>query len=918
MSVTIPIQDVSRRSLLKAGLAASAASIVGLPLSEAAQAAQTQAEDGITWHKGVCRFCGTGCSLRVGVKDGKIVSTAGDPDAPVNRGLTCVKGYFNAKILYGKDRLTQPLMRRKDGHFDKNGDFEPVSWDEAMAEMVRQFKRVYAEKGPEGVSIIGSGQYTIPEAYTASKLMKAGFRSNNIDPNARLCMASSVVGFYQTFGMDEPANNYSDLELADSLVLWGNNMAEAHPVLWSRVLAHKKTAPATKIFCLTTYRHMTSDFADNTLVFKPNTDLAILNYLIREAIERNAIDMDFVNRHCLFAAGVTDIGYGLRNTDRFACATEKDTLAKQLASPLSKDEAIAQGLVAGTVVEQNNAGATASKHWAISFEDFKAGVAPYTLDFVAPLAKGDPDESLDSFKARLKALADLYCDKPSKILSLWCMGFNQHQRGVWVNELCYSLHLLLGKHGLPGSGAFSLTGQPSACGSTREVGSFSHRLPADRLVANPKHRADAETLWHLPEGTLNPKVGFDVMKIMRGLEDGSVNFLWTQVVNIFQSTPNNTHWIEACRKPENFVVVADVYPTFSAACADLILPAAMHFEKWGLYGNGERRTQAWPQMVKPVGEARTDVWMMMEFAKHFTVDECWRAQPVKGLEGDHLPDVRDRARAMGIDPSATLFDVLFAPSENRQAAWPDPKYPDLANATGEALGLPYFPEKALWNEYRQFTLGHGHDLADFDTYQDPKVHGLLWPVVNGKETPWRYNTEYDPYASDDNLYYGPLMKSVPTGNLHGVTDTDAKAYPGRAKIFFRPYADPVEMPDDKYDLWFTTGRMLEHWHTGSMTRRVPELHRALPRAFLYMHPADAKARGLARGDMALVESRYGSFTAKVETEGRERPPRGILFAPFFDEHVLINRAVIDATDPLSLEPDYKKTAVRVTKAPSNK
>ena len=72
------------------------------------------------------------------------------------------------------------------------------------------------------------------------------------------------------------------------------------------------------------------------------------------------------------------------------------------------------------------------------------------------------------------------------------MGVNQHQRGVWVNEQIYSVHLLLGKHGLPGCGAFSLTGQPSACGSAREVGAFCHRLPSDMLVANPKHRAKTE------------------------------------------------------------------------------------------------------------------------------------------------------------------------------------------------------------------------------------------------------------------------------------------------------------------------------------------------------------------------------------------------------------------------------------------
>ena len=539
--MTNPV-NATRRRLLKTGLATSAAMSVGIPIVSKAEAeAAAATKDGIAWHKGVCRFCGTGCGLQVGVKDGRVVATMGDPDSPVNRGLNCVKGYFNTKILYGKDRLTRPLMRKKNGKFDKNGEFTPVSWDEAFDEMARQFKRVYQAKGPAGIGLCGSGQYTIPEAYTASKLWKGGFRSNNIDPNARLCMASAVVGFYQVFGIDEPANNYADIEKSDLMLLWGNNIAEAHPVLWSRVVDRKLSHKATKVINLTTFRNTSSDFSDLTIIFKPSTDLAIANFLLREILRRNVVDQDFVNKHCIFAAGVTDIGYGLRNTDKFAYPAEKDVMARQLKVTLDANEARGMGLKAGTEVEQKNSGGTAGKHWQITLEDFRKGVEPYDLDFVAELAKGDADESLDTFKKKLMDLADLVCDTKRNLMSYWCMGFNQHQRGVWVNELVYSIHLLLGKHAKPGNGAFSLTGQPSACGSAREVGAFSHRLPADMLVANPKHRQRTESIWQLPAGTLNPKVGASLMGIMRGLEDKSINFVWTQVVNIFQSTPNNTH-----------------------------------------------------------------------------------------------------------------------------------------------------------------------------------------------------------------------------------------------------------------------------------------------------------------------------------------------------------------------------------------
>ena len=190
----VPAARVSRRSLMKAGVAASAASIAGIPITAVAADSAAKAEKGIKWTKGVCRFCGTGCGLLIGTKNGRIVATKGDPDCQVNKGLTCMKGYYNSEIIYGKDRLTRPLMRRTNGKFDKNGKFEPVSWKEALDEMEKHWRAAYRELGPSGVGVFGSGQYTIPEGAAVVKMMKAGFRSNNIDPNARLCMASAVVG----------------------------------------------------------------------------------------------------------------------------------------------------------------------------------------------------------------------------------------------------------------------------------------------------------------------------------------------------------------------------------------------------------------------------------------------------------------------------------------------------------------------------------------------------------------------------------------------------------------------------------------------------------------------------------------------------------------------------------------------------
>ncbi len=908
---------LTRREFL--GTTAAATAAAALPISTSALP-DAPPESTWRWDKAPCRFCGVGCGVLVATARGKVVAVKGDPESPVNRGLLCAKGLALPQVHAAADRLTVPLLRKQGGRFDKRGDFEPVSWGEAFDVMAREWKRHHANLGPSGVAVMGSGQYTIQEGYAAAKLVKAGWRSNNLDPNARHCMASAVAAFMQTFGIDEPAGCYDDIELTDDVVLWGANMAEMHPMLWARVCDMRLRSPSYRIVNLTTFGNASSDLADLEIVFRPNTDLAVMNYLAREIVARGAVDREYVDRRCVFAAGFSDTGYGMRPDDRYALPHELPTRGRQRAVVLTKAEASVLGGAAGDRIEQKHA-EQAGAHWLVSFEDYRKALEPYTLEAVAAIAKGDPDEPLEVFAGKLRQLADVYCDRARKVVSYWTMGFNQHTRGTWVNEQAYALHLLTGRQAKPGNGAFSLTGQPSACGTAREVGTFAHRLPADMQVDDPEHRRIAEERWSLPPRTLNPKVGLHITEMMRALEDGRVGWLWVQVTNPFQSTANANHWLTAAREMDAFVVVSDVYPTFSAKVADLILPAAMHFEKWGGYGNSERRTQLWRQQVRPPGQARSDLWQMMEFSKRFTVREVWGEQKLPGLEAEgyekgKLPDVLAEAAKMGHRPDATLHEVLFATPANRRIAWPDPVARGAANCTVEAGKLTWFPEKALFEEYAAFGRGHGHDLAEFEVYYRDDVRGLRWPVVGGKETRWRFNEEHDPYARRGSGidFYGKAMKKLPQGDLAGPRPGEKIALDGKAKIFFRPYAPPPEAPDDTYDLWLSTGRVLEHWHSGSMTRRVPQLHAAVPEAVVWMHPGDAEARGLARGELAAIVSRRGKVLARVETKGRNRPPRGLVFVPWFDEGVLVNRVTLDATCPISKQTDFKKCAVRIVKA----
>ncbi|WP_250523299.1 MULTISPECIES: periplasmic nitrate reductase subunit alpha [unclassified Caballeronia] len=824
---------LTRRAFIKQTAATTAAASAGITLPDMHAVAQS---DDIAWSKAPCRFCGTGCGVLVGVKGNQVVATQADPQAEVNRGLNCVKGYFLSKIMYGQDRLTTPLMRMKDGKYDKNGEFLPVSWDVAFNVMAEQFKRVLKEKGPTAVGMFGSGQWTVWEGYAGVKLMKAGFRSNNIDPNARHCMASAVTGFMRTFGMDEPMGCYDDIEATDAFVLWGSNMAEMHPVLWSRVTARRLSNQDVRVVTLSTFEHRSFDLADQTIVFTPQSDLAIMNYIANYIIKNGKVNRDFVDKHTNFKKGNADIGYGLRPDHPLQKA------AKNAGDPNGSQP--------------------------ITFDEFAQFVSRYDAAYVTKIS-GVPKNKLDQ-------LAQLYADPKTKVVSFWTMGFNQHTRGTWANNMVYNLHLLTGKISTPGNSPFSLTGQPSACGTAREVGTFSHRLPADMVVTNPKHREEAEHIWKLPAGTIPDKPGFHAVLQNRMLKDGKINAYWVMVNNNMQAAANiNNEALPGYRKDSNFVVVSDVYPTVTAVAADLILPSAMWVEKEGAYGNAERRTQFWHQLVQAPGGAHSDLWQIVEFSKRFKVEEVWPAELLA-----KKPEYKGK----------TLYDILYRNGQVDKfpASQVDSKY-----RNNEAAAFGFYIQKGLFEEYASFGRGHGHDLAPFDMYH--QARGIRWPVVDGKETRWRYKEGSDPY-----------VKAGADWQFYGNPD-------GRAVIYALPYEPPAESPDKDYPFWLATGRVLEHWHSGSMTRRVPELYRAFPNAVCFMHPDDAKALGLRRGVEVRVISRRGEMRTRVETRGRDKPPRGLVFVPWFDSSQLINKVTLDSTDPISFQTDYKKCAVKIVR-----
>ncbi|RHW38017.1 nitrate reductase catalytic subunit NapA [Neobacillus notoginsengisoli] len=844
--------ELKRRTLLKASAISLAMAAAGCKQKEGKPAAindvQAASIEPDEWKKTVCRFCGTGCGILVGVKDGKVIATKGDPENGSNKGLNCVKGYYIGKILFGEDRLTKPLIREDKSKKGTMDGFREASWEEALDLISMKLLEAY-QADPKSIAFWGSGQQSIMEGYASVKFWKAGLLNNNIDPNARLCMASAVTGFMSTFQSDEPMGSFRDLDETDVFVTWGANMAEMHPVLYSRLTARKLSAPGTKHYDLTTRKSRTSETADKTLVFRPQTDLAIANAIANYLIQNEKYDKKFVEAHVQFKAGTENLGHSF------------------------KDD-----------YDATEPGASADKDWTIPFEEYKERLEPYTFEYASKIS-GVPG-------ADIEALALEFADPGKKIVSLWTMGVNQHTRGTWMNNLIYNLHLLTGKISKPGSGPFSLTGQPSACGTAREVGVFSHRLPSDLVVKNPEHRQYAELIWNLPKGYLDPieKPGYHTVKMFRELGKGNVKFLWSMSNNWGQTMPklNRFRGQDADGKGvlDGFIVVSEVYPTKSTELADVVLPAAMWVEREGQFGNAERRTSVFEKCIDAPGVAKWDLWAIVQVAKRV-------------LEG----------KKIGSKPA---FDVLFG------MVWDKAKN-DMLEDQREV-------NKILWEEYRQFTNPHEHTNPEVQElgkklkvkakqmapYEEYVKKSMCWPVrnMNGQwiETNWRY--------ADGKQEDGFDQVGIEDFGKKGTVDQIDfyKSAEHRPSVIFRPFEDAAEIPDEEYPFWLCTGRVLEHWHSGSMTRRVPELHRAVPEALCEIHPDDASTLGISEGDKVKVVSRRGEVEVKAVLNGRGNPPKGLIYVPFFAEETLINLVTLDCYCPISKQPDYKKCAVKVVKA----
>jgi sulfite reductase (NADPH) flavoprotein alpha-component len=422
-------------------------------------------------------------------------------------------------------------------------------------------------------------------------------------------------------------------------------------------------------------------------------------------------------------------------------------------------------------------------------------------------------------------------------MSCWTMGLNQSTHGTWNTNAICNLHLATGAICRPGSGPFSLTGQPNAMGG-REMGYMGPGLPGQRATSNDSDRALVEDMWGIPRGTLRIDAGAGTVAMFEAMAAGRIKACWIICTNPVASMANRKTVIAGLEAAELVITQDACLDTETNRYADIILPGALWAEAEGVMINSERNLTLMQKALEPPGEAMAD-WQIIA-----------RVACAMGY-----------ADAFTYGSAAEVFDEI----------------------------------RTFWNPDTGYDIrGASHDRL--------RETPLQWPCP--------------PDAPEDRnpvRYLNDGISQTQRVDDHGSAPAIAFPTPG-GKAFFlaRPHLDPAELPDKDFPLILNTGRLQHQWHTLTKTGKVPTLNKLNPGPFVEIHPEDAIALGIGERDQVEIRSRRGRAVLPAVITDRVRP--GNCFAPFhwsdvFGEDLAINAVTSDAVDPISMQPEFKFSAV---------
>ncbi len=443
-------------------------------------------------------------------------------------------------------------------------------------------------------------------------------------------------------------------------------------------------------------------------------------------------------------------------------------------------------------------------------------------------------------EADLWRAAEWIAEAP-EFMTCWTMGLNQSTHGTWNTNAICNLHLATGAICRPGSGPFSLTGQPNAMGG-REMGYMGPGLPGQRSALSEVDRTFVAEVWGVAPDRLRSETGGGAVKMFEDMAEGRIKACWIICTNPVASMANRKKVVAGLEAAE-LVISQDVFvDNETNPYADILLPGALWAEADGVLINSERNLTLTPKAVEPPGEAMPD----------------WQIIARVACEMGY-------AEAFTYASAAEVFDEI----------------------------------RRFWNPKT------GYDIRGA-SHARLRETPLQWPCPSETATdraPIRYlndGVSQTPREDEDGTR---AAIAFPTDN-------------GRAFFLPRPHVDPAEMPDAAFPMVLNTGRLQHQWHTLTKTGKVPTLTKLNPGPFVEIHPEDAVALGIGARDQIEILSRRGRAILPAVVTDRVRP--GNCFAPFhwsdvFGEDLAINAVTSDAVDPVSLQPEFKFTAVALTR-----
>jgi anaerobic selenocysteine-containing dehydrogenase len=258
----------------------------------------TRLDDGLSvedvddWVQSATILHSNGDGLDIAVKDGRIVGVRGRASDRVNHGRLGPKDLFGYQANNSADRLTSPLIRR-------DGRLVETDWETAMSAVADRTKELLTERGPSSVGFYTTGQLFLEEYYTLALIGHGGIGTNHMDGNTRLCTATAAAALKETFASDGQPGSYTDIDHADTIALYGHNMAETQTVLWTRILDRLAGPNPPRVLCVDPRRTPVAEAATVHLAPKPGTNVALMNALLHEIIANDWVDHEYVEQHAV-------------------------------------------------------------------------------------------------------------------------------------------------------------------------------------------------------------------------------------------------------------------------------------------------------------------------------------------------------------------------------------------------------------------------------------------------------------------------------------------------------------------------------------------------------------------------------------------------------------------------------------------